>query len=269
MIIGAVVYKLKAVSDCRIPVSHGRLLHAAFLTMIKNINPVLSAQMHDASVKCFSISGLQFNKRYKNNTYFIKRGDTAFLRICGIGQELIDVMLNFPEGCKMQIGEALFVLEDFTCNQEECTEAGLTTMEYLWQCCSEMPVMRNLTLHFLSPAQFKVGDYEYAFPKPELIFGSLAERWNAFSTEAKFDTDKIKELSALLNPVCWQGESKRYNITPRRGITGFTGKFTYDLSRVDAEYRWVFILLAEFAVFTGVGRLTAQGLGRVAVAYAE
>ena len=81
------------------------------------------------------------------------------------------------------------------------------------------------------------------------------------------DVAFIKELCQFLIPINWHGETKRYNITPKRGITGFVGEFTYDISRVDPEYRWQFVLLAEFAAFVGVGRLTAQGLGNVKISY--
>jgi len=53
----------------------------------------------------------------------------------------------------------------------------------------------------------------------------------------------------------------------RPKINAFTGKFTYNLEKLTPNEQRLFLLLAQFAVFSGVGRLTGQGLGRVQIQY--
>ena len=54
MIIGTFSFKLRAVNNSSLPVSHGRLLHAALLDLVRQYDKDLSAQLHDSNVKPFS-----------------------------------------------------------------------------------------------------------------------------------------------------------------------------------------------------------------------
>ena len=269
MIIGAVVYRLKALAGCKMPASHGRLLHAAFLRMVQESNPELSEMLHDTHTKSFYLGLLRFGYEPKRNTYLVHQNDVIYWRVCGVGEELLRLMTSFPSGTELRIGEGSFAVESLYYDQSQHSDAGITSMEYLAEGCSQLPLMRSLSLQFTTPTMFRVDDVELPIPRTDLIFGSLAERWNYFCREYPMDVAFIKELCQFLIPINWHGETKRYNITPKRGITGFVGEFTYDISRVDPKYRWQFILLAEFAAFVGVGRLTAQGLGNVKISYRQ
>lgn len=269
MIIGAVVYQLRALAGCKMPASHGRLLHATFLNMVHECNPDLSAMLHDTHTKSFYLNLLRFEHDAKNNTYVVRQNDVIYWRVCGIGEELLRIMIAFPRGMELRIGEGRFAIDALYYDQEQHPESGITSMEYLAEACSQLPPMRSVTINFITPTFFRINDLEVPVPRTDLIFASLAERWSFFCDAYVIDKVFIKEQCECLVPINWHGETKRYNITPKRGITGFIGEFTYDISRVAAEYRWQFILLAEFAAFVGIGRLTAQGLGSVKISYKQ
>lgn len=269
MIIGAVVYKLRALAGCKMPASHGRLVHATFLDLVRQYDVELSAVLHDSKTKSFALSPLLFEQEPKRNTYLVHQNDVVYWRVCGIGEELLKLLTSLELQTELRIGEGCFAIEDIYCDQDQHPDAGVTSMEYLAEACSQLPAMRSLTIEFNTPTFFRVNDLELPVPKPDLIFASLAERWNFFCWRLELNVNELKRQTEYFLPINWHGETKRYNITPKRGITGFVGEFTYDISRVDAEYRWQFILLAELAVFVGVGRLTAQGLGKVTVRYKE
>lgn len=269
MIIGAVVYKLKALAGCKMPASHGRLLHASFLKLVQQIDPELSAVLHDEKTKHFFLNPLTFAQEARHNTYYIHQGDVIYWRISCIGGEILGLLHNVEQGTELRIGEGIFTVEELYWEQEQHPDAGVTSMELLVEGCSQLPPMRSLTINFTTPTLFRVDDIELPIPRTDLIFSSLSERWSYFCSEYPIDAAAVKELCRFLVPINWHGETKRYNITPKRGITGFVGEFTYDISRVEEKYRWVFILLAEFAVFVGIGRLTAQGLGNVDISYKQ
>ena len=267
MIIASLMFKLKSVNSARLPVSHGRLLHAAVLDLVRSRSNEASTIMHDSITKNFSVSLLHLYKESVDNTYLIQPGETAWLRVSVIGEEFVRLLLSAPKGFEIRVGPAEFTIEQIISSQAEHKDAGITTLEAMEEGCREMPVMHMLTVNFLTPTTFKVFDADYPFSKPELVFGSLAKRWNSFSEGITFDVEKVKEIAGYLIPENWTGETKRVNVSPQRGSTGFVGKFTYNLKLLPPEYRTIFILLAEFAVFLGVGRLTGQGWGRVKVWY--
>mgnify|MGYP002677670924 FL=1 len=131
-----------------------------------------------------------------------------------------------------------------------------------------MPEVKYLTLNFITPAAFRYFEEDYPFPKPELVFGSAAERWNNINGEEYFDVELIKQVaSKFIIPDNWHGKTRRVNLTPKHGVTAFEGSFCYKLTMLPQEYRALFIVLARFAAFAGVGRLTGQGLGQVRIQY--
>ena len=269
MILGAVVFRLRALVPCRLPASHGRLLHAALLNLVRDVDPAVSQSMHDASAKNFSLACLEFSKPVKSNTIDVREGDMAYWRVCALDEEVLKALMAMPMGQRVKIAAFDFVIEEALMRQDERDDAGFVSMEYLEEACRNLPVMRSVTLEFLSPTVFKVDNSDYPFPLPALIFGSIAERWNEFSTDGTFDVDMVKEMAEKIVPINWSAETRRYNITRQRGITGFVGRVTFDLREITEDLRWIFILLAEFSVFTGVGRLTGQGLGHVKISYRQ
>lgn len=63
----------------------------------------------------------------------------------------------------------------------------------------------------------------------------------------------------------WIGHTKRVYFGRDRGITGFVGGFTFNLSKLNDEERQLITILATFGQHCGVGRLSSQGLGQVKV----
>lgn len=268
MILTAVVLKLKAQNAGRLPLSHGRLLHAAFLNSLRMQDEELSALLHNSASKCFSLGLLKLKCPLQKMAYQLQAGTQAQWRICVMGEQSRRVLQLLPKGLLLRVGSITFLLEAVCSTPQEHSLAGMTTTEYLEAQCAELPLMEHLTLDFVTPTTFRYFEQDYPWPKPELVFGSLAERWNQVSGEEHFAVDKIKEIAAgYLVPEKWQGNSRRVNLLPQHGVTGFVGSFTYKLSLLPQEYRALFICLAEFAVFAGVGRLTGQGMGQVRVKY--
>lgn len=267
MIIGSATLRLIAKNEARLPVSHGRLLHAALLDIIRDRDPELSAFMHNSDVNNFSVALLKVSAPVANYSYTIKPGVTAYWRIGIIGSRLLNLLWTLPKGIEVRVGAVVFLVEAIFKKETKDSELSRIDTEELEQRIFEIPARKSLTIKFLSPTTFSGTTGDYPFPLPKIIFGPLADRWNSFSDSTTFDVRNVKEISEYLIPRRWEGRSCVYNISQNLSIPSFIGSFTYDLCRLPPEYRGILIILAEFGKYAGVGRHTGQGMGRIEVEY--
>jgi CRISPR-associated endoribonuclease Cas6 len=98
-------------------------------------------------------------------------------------------------------------------------------------------------------------------PLPELVFGSLLERWNAIAPLAF--PEEAKRYAAECLAI------SRYKLSTRAvplkggGLrVGAVGKISYISLNYDRYWMSVMATLAEFALFSGAGAGTAMGLGQ-------
>lgn len=266
---GAIVYKLQATQDGILPVSHGRFVHAAVLQLLNTYNKDLAAFEHDSgamndfTVAPLNCSGLPV---FKNGIVF-KKQDMAQWRITALNKELLQALLSINLNSIIRVGSISFKVTDIVCDQERNAKTGAIAVTDFVTAIYQLPRMHILTLKFLEPTTFRVQDRDFPFPLPELIFGSLAKRWQ-ICTNMELPLEQIKEQArGLLVPINWKGETRRAFLGNKGGVTGFTGTYTFDIHYLDDEMQKIFLLLAEFGVFAGAGRLTGQGLGQMSVAY--
>ncbi|MEZ4726037.1 MAG: CRISPR system precrRNA processing endoribonuclease RAMP protein Cas6 [Caldilineaceae bacterium] len=99
-------------------------------------------------------------------------------------------------------------------------------------------------------------------PLPTLLFGSLVERWNTFSTVTldpamrDFSSEQIaiSHYKLQSTPVEQKGGGL---------AIGGTGKVTYRALGGDRYWLALFQLLADFALYSGAGVKTTSGMGQV------
>jgi CRISPR-associated endoribonuclease Cas6 len=123
------------------------------------------------------------------------------------------------------------------------------------------PAPRQIGLSFTSPTAFRSQERHMPLPLPELVFGSLLERWNAFSPLA-FPAE-VKRYAAECLAI------SRFDLTSRPvpakegGLrVGAVGQITYVTLNYDRYWMSVLHALAAFALYSGVGVATATGLGQ-------
>ncbi len=98
-------------------------------------------------------------------------------------------------------------------------------------------------------------------PLPELVFGSLCDRWNAFSPVA---------LSSEMRAYCASsvGISRfdlRSSALPSVDGSlqiGAVGEVTYNALRYDRYWMAAIGLLSTYAFYAGIGRGTTAGFGQ-------
>ena len=265
--LGAIIYRLKAKNTGTLVEFHGKLLHGALFSVLKEIDPEASQRIHDkVSTKIFS-SGLlepeeaQMNKREMT----ILSGKVYRWRVAALNEEMLNLLLAIRKGMEIRIGRNIMVFEEIVADGRYNT--GVVEDDWLIAGALGINNARAITFHFLTPATFRRENMDYPFPLPELIFGSLARKWRDNGMPVDLDPEEVKEIAWSVKPFVWEGRSVMGYSAKKQGITGFIGKFTYSLDDVSNEWRQIFLMLAQYADFAGVGRITGQGFGRVVTSW--
>lgn len=278
--IGAVVYQLRAEQSALLPVVHGKWLHAVLFHEMAKYSTELSDKIHGTNaIKPFSISELFFknsrNRLLKSKQVMFRRqqcwkieeGERFFWRVSALQEEVLKFLLHFKTGSKLKIKNVVFNLEAVIADPGKHNDSGLLTERDLILHCLEVPEINSITFHFLSPVSFRVNTQDEPLPRPELIFGSIADKWNQNKMPVPVKRNEIGEMGSYCRLTDWVGNNVRRFYGTKHGINGFEGKFTFDVTELNENDKRLLLLLAQFSVFSGVGRLTGQGMGQTRVSY--
>lgn len=140
-------------------------------------------------------------------------------------------------------------------------ERGIVTYQSL---VGETGEHRKWFVRFKKPTTFRRNDIDLPLPLPELIFKGLVKRWNAFSP-IPVGVD-LRPFYNLVKVSKCAVRTQKVELSSGGKLTTFTGYTLLDLSPVRNEkaLKWFGILL-NFANWSGIGRKTTMGLGKVAV----
>lgn len=247
----SLVVQLGAADEGMPPQTLGRALHAQVFQWLKLGNPAMAAAVHDSQESPFSVSGLIGNRRDKGT----QSGDDFYFRIGLLDGSLLSPLLLGLEqwGTEfLSLGKFVFAIRAVYSLPGTHPWAG--SAEY--KIMAKMPCTSNeILLSFLSPTSFKQKQGIQPFPLPELVFGNLRRRWNAFAPE---------ELH--FQQIEWEGlvaafELKTLALKMEGGAEiGAKGWVRYRFG--DREQARIATILAHFAFFSGVGRKTGMGMGQ-------
>jgi CRISPR-associated endoribonuclease Cas6 len=258
----AVVLHLRPVAEASLPRSHGSYVYNAVKDLLIRKDPNLGDMLYkEQERKPFTCSPLGGMEKGDRESWHLSPDKLYTLRLTGLTPAISQHLLSlWPELRGLRIQNAVFSVEDLSISADQHPEAGQESYEGLlarWERC-EPP--RTLTLHFVTPTTFKVGEFEQPFPLPQWVFGSLLSTWNAFSPYPLLDLKEVLEGSVVLRN--WRGETKLVELGGY-SAAGFLGKFTYRAVKASPEVSRILGLLAEFAFYSGVGWQTTHGLGQV------
>ena len=285
--IGAVTYELVATADGRMEGFAGRLLHAAFFRHLAACSPALSEAVHDGvRTKPFTSSPLIRPQRlhapsqcggrrpvggrgermiFEKAPFPVRTGERFFWRVTALQDDVLAAALHLAPGTELQVGRVPFsVLHVFA---DGTHESGVLAPEDLIADALAAPPVHELSLHFRSPVTFRRGALDYPVPVPELVFVSLASKWQEHAMPAEIDKARVQDIAARMTISDWTGRTQRIYFAQHHGASGCLGDFTYSLKALDDDERHVILLLAEYATFSGTGRLAAQGFGQTRVTF--
>ncbi|ASC71714.1 hypothetical protein XM38_026680 [Halomicronema hongdechloris C2206] len=249
----SIVVQLAAAGQGRFPATLGRAIHSQVLTWLQAGDSSVAQAVHSTQVSPMSLSGL-VGRRRKQGT---RPDDEFYFRIGLLNGDLLEPLLAGLDTWGTQpisLGNFPFVLRGVEALPGEHKQVQIGNYHLL---SKTSPVSDDLSLELRSPTAFKQGKKTIQpFPLPELVFGSLLRRWNAFAPE-----------DLQFSQIEWQGMVSAFDLKTRvlrlegGPQIGSVGWIRYRF--LDAEQARIASVLAQYAFFAGVGYKTTMGMGQV------
>lgn len=269
----------------------GKHLHALFLTLVSSVDQALGDRLHEQKAsKAFTISPLQvLGNRLKvsgnreqgrgnkktvpchlspvtsllqwNHSRPIPAGTPCWWRISllddALFAQLSQLWLNLNPAHPWHLGPAdLQITSILGTPQSTQSWANFSPYDQLYDRASEQN--RQISFAICTPATFRQGKYDSALPTRECLFNSLLNRWHQYSPIALPD-----HLIECLFPSFFNIRTEI--ISDYRGKSiGCVGVVNYRiLGEAEPATIKAINALADFALYAGVGRKTAMGMGMV------
>jgi CRISPR-associated endoribonuclease Cas6 len=267
----SILLTLVSETDATLPAHLGRANYAATLRRIGELDAALEAAIHEGDgPKPLTCSGL-WGAPASRDQVVVRAGLHYAVRMTGltnmVSQALFAALVNDPPS-HWQLHGCRFGVAGVCCDHSQDAWTGRTTYEelaaeqLLQGAPSGRPPPRQVTLEFVSPTAFKSAGLTIPVPLPGLVFGSLVERWNAFSPvtlapEMRHFGEEVVAISR------YRLESRIVEQKNSALRIGGVGQVTYTATSGDRYWLAVMQMLADFALYSGVGVQTAAGMGQV------
>lgn len=248
-----------------VPAWWGRAAHALLLNTIQRHDEQLAASLHAGTegVRPFTVSTLMGH--FARGA--LQSGETYTLRLSAFRLDLAQILLAEAGSGSLAAGQILeldYLPFEIVASQAATPWAAQTTYQELSApyLLARRNAPRRITLQFTSPTTFKSAGKHVPLPLPELVFGSLLERWNAFAPIA-FPPEVKRYAAECLALSKYDLETRTVPMKSGGLRVGAVGRATYTTLSYDRYWMSLIATLAEFALFAGVGAGTSMGLGQV------
>ncbi len=233
------------------------LAHAAFLDLVRRLDPALSNRLHaEAARKPFTVRLLSLKGRADANETNALRltllDDALFAPIVGGILQAQDVALR--------IGDSHIRITRIATHPDAHHLAGFATYE---QISREAGPCSRIAMRFVSPTVFRSQGRDVLWPDPRLVWQSWVRAWNTHC-DPELSVDEEYLLAEAIPSVLvtsQQVTSRRFRVA-EGVLSGFIGAVQFDLKRLKPDDRRLLSRLAEYAFYCGTGRKTTMGLGQ-------
>jgi CRISPR-associated endoribonuclease Cas6 len=265
------VLTLQPEEPVTVPANLGRAVHAWFLDRVQAADPALADEIHGGpGQRPFTASNLWELGRVRGPEAGLSPAQRYTLRVTTFSPALSQVvkeqvMPNLPE--TVTLADAAFRVVASTTDPAENHWAGEATFEGLVQQFTlARDVPRTVGLRFASPTAFRMTGKKRAvpLPLPDLVFGGLLDKWNAFSPiQVHPEVRRFAEECLVVSSYRLQTRTVAFGPGGERGIVpGFVGACRYYVEVSDRYWMGLIQLLAGFSLYAGVGLRTTMGLGQ-------
>lgn len=262
----ALVLTVQVEEPTSAPAHLGRAVYAWLMRQIEAHDAALAHQIHDSDgPKPFTCSGLIGGRRQDRASRLYQPDHPAWLRLTGLTPAISAHLerLNAAPPASIDLDGHFFPVTTVTLDEEEHQWAGQADYQTLaapYLLAKEEPAYR-VPLRFASPTTFRSGGLSHPMPQPDFVFGSLLNRWNAFSpVQLPAEVRRFAAECVALS---------RYRLRTRAvpfkaGVVqmGCVGRARYAVVRRDKYWASLLNLLAVFSFYSGVGYQTTVGLGQ-------
>lgn len=262
----SLVLTLRPAEPLTAPGHLGRAAHALLLRWLDEHDPALARLWHDADgPKPFTCSTLIGGQRIDDNLRTLLPEQTYWLRFTALDPAVAAVLLArcADPPAAVELDHLRLPVASATVDPAAHPWAGTATFEDLARpyLLTREQSPRRITLRFASPVTFRQDGLNVPLPLPDLVFGGLADRWNAFSPIAI--APEVRRYGAAC--VALSGFRLESRAVPHKDGSlqiGAVGRARYMAVQYDRYWMAALGLLADFALYAGVGRLTTTGLGQ-------
>jgi CRISPR-associated endoribonuclease Cas6 len=263
----SIVLTLASPAVKTLPSFLGRANYAAVLARVGRFDAALAERIHSREgpkpLTCSSLLGVSDRAREVT----VSADAAVNVRVTGLTAEvsacLISALLDNPPDV-WELDGHCFAVQTVVCDPARHAWSGSTSYETLAasQLMRADQLDRQVTLEFASPTAFKSKEMTMPVPLPGLVFGSLVERWNAFSPVALSPEMRAygEEVMAISR---YRLESRAVEQKNQAVRIGAVGQATYRALAGDRYWLGVMNMLAGFALYGGVGVQTTTGMGQV------
>lgn len=271
----ALVVRLIAEKDGTLRATVGHLAHAAFLDILRQVDPDVSQALHDLSGrKPFTLSPLHGFGHGRKGKLTIRAGQEGWLRLTLLDPGLFHTFIRyFLQGTNkpvIQLNQHTFRVSEILSTPGSHALAGhdsLAELEKRWaEADVDNKALHTIKFRFRTPTAFSLrgGRFRtmHVLPDPDLVFGELARYWDRLAGQ---DTREAVLACADDSVVVSRHKIKTHMVQFRRSKqVGFTGRVHYRLLDKDngAMIRHC-NRLADLAFYSGVGSKTTMGMGQV------
>ena len=249
------------------PAWWGRAAQSLFLEMLKRDDPELSQRLHDGEgphpYTASSLMGVFPEGRVDpERTYTLRL--TAFEP--GLAQRLAGLAGDagrLGAGAVVELDRRFFRVESSAVRAAEQPWAGVD--EYAGMAARALaaaaPPPRRLSLHWASPTTFRQQGRDVPLPLPDLAFGSLLDRWNAYSSVA-FPAETRRYAAECLAVTRYDLKTRPVQVKEGAQRVGASGTLTFSTFNYDRYWMSVLNTLAAFSLYCGMGAGCTHGMGQ-------
>lgn len=274
----ASVIHLVAEHEVRLEKPGGQHAHAAFLELVREIDPELAARLHDTNGrKPFTTSPLMTWAQGgrgetgpalgRHETVRLPVGWEGWLRVTlldeGLFRVFIDHFLLGSARPRLRLGDAHFLVKEVLTTPGSHPWAGTVRTDEL-RGLLDLPAPRRLGLRLATPTAFSLGGERVStFPSPDLVFMNLVRAWEGLGEDHGISGPLREYVSAQVLAGAYRLHTEPFLIQNQTQL-GAVGEVEYvRLDGTDHPLGRALNLLAQFAFFAGLGRKTAMGMGMV------
>jgi len=265
----AIVITVTPVAEVTGPAFTGRAVQAWFLNQVRAADPELSARIHAGdATRPYTVSDLVGAGPIRAGRRQLSPERQGWLRITALTPELSGVLLEqivpaLP-GTQLDLGGPVVRVDGVATQPSEHRWAGQASPQALLVSHSLAPGdSRRLSMRFASATTFRSQGRNIPFPLPELVFGSLVNKWNEFMPVALHpDARRFAEERIVASKYKLRSKYVQFGPDDRGAAVGAGGACRYHVQSGDRYWTSVIRALAAFAFFAGVGARTTVGLGQ-------
>ncbi|MBP8251774.1 MAG: CRISPR system precrRNA processing endoribonuclease RAMP protein Cas6 [Herpetosiphon sp.] len=261
----ALIFNLRPSRATTVAAHLGRATHAAILRLIAEHDPDLATTIHEGDgAKPLTVSnvlGLQFSRTGEADV--VPTTDYG-VRVTLLNPELEALMqrwLATPPAMLELIGTAWEITTIMASSDQHPWAGQMSYAEIAAPTLARGEAGTRWTMEFVSPVTFRQRGLNQPFPSPDLVFGSLLDKWNAFAPIAL--PDEVKRFASECMATS-RFDVRSYGEPTKNGALqiGAVGQCTYVAVNRDRYWCACIETLARFAFWSGVGSGATRGFGR-------